>query len=91
MTRRQQDLLRFIAGYQRAYDGISPSYAEMCGALGLASRQNVIRLINGLQERGHVHRLTGRARAIQILTPVAVPCAPDGAPLFAVPMPEARW
>lgn len=90
LTRRQQDLLRFIAGYQRAHDGISPSYAEMAKGIGAPSNSVVAWLIDKLEQRGHLRRLRNRYRAIEVMTPVAVPRAPDGAPLFAVPMPEAR-
>lgn len=88
LTARQADLLRFIAGYQLAHDGISPSHAEMAKALGFKSRSASVRLIECLEERGHVSRLRDRARAIQILTPVSIPYAHDGAPLYAVRLPE---
>jgi repressor LexA len=87
LTRRQQELLRFIAGYQIAHDGISPSYDEMRRGIGCGSKSNVLWLLNSLGERGVIERLSARARAIRILTPISIPLAPDGAPLFAVPLP----
>ena len=69
MTPRQRDLLAFIASYQNANSGVSPSVDEMAAALGLAGKANVVRLLDVLQERGFIHRLKGRARAIEVLRP----------------------
>lgn len=85
-TRAQLNLLRFITGYQHAHDGISPRLDDCRLALGQSGKGGVYRLLAGLEERGLIHRLPGRARAIQVLVPVQVPTAPDGAPLFAVPI-----
>lgn len=85
-TPRQADLLRFIAGYQEAHDGISPTLSECVAALGLAGKSNAHRLITRLQERGHVRRLPRRDRAIELLTSPAIPRAPNGQPLLFVPV-----
>jgi SOS-response transcriptional repressor LexA len=87
-TRRQQDLLRFIVGYQRAHGGASPGFAEMTDGLGLVSKARVFEMLNGLQERGHVRRRPFKHRSIEVLTSIPVPSAPDGAPLYAVNLPE---
>lgn len=48
-------------------NGRAPSYDEMMVALGIASKSGVSRLIEGLEERGAIRRLPGRARAIEII------------------------
>lgn len=85
LTQRQQDLLHFIDRYQRASDGVSPSFAEMAEAIGNTSKAGVTRLLDALEERGRIRRLSNRARAIELLDPAfPVSVAPDGAPLFMV-------
>lgn len=68
MTQRQRQLLDFI-GAQIAETGVCPSYTEMREALGLASKSGINRLIMSLEERGHIRRLKGRFRAIEIAQP----------------------
>ena len=85
-TRRQQDLLRFIAGYQRAHGGKSPTFEQMAQGLGSSAKSTAFHLLRKCEERGHVRRdCFGR---IEVLSPVPVPHAPDGAPLYAVALPE---
>lgn len=48
--------------------GVSPTYEEICTALGLKSKASASRLVDGLVERGFLHRYPGRARS---LTPIA--------------------
>lgn len=85
-TGKQKALLRYIAGYQEAHDGVSPSFAECQKAIGASSKSVISRLMIGLAERGHIRRLRERARAIEIIAAPTIPRAPDGAPLFVVPM-----
>ncbi len=85
-TPRQLDVLRFVRGYQLATGGVTPTYREIAHSLRLFSKSNAHRLICGLEERGWLRRLPGRDRAIEILVPVTVPRAPDGAPLYFVPI-----
>jgi repressor LexA len=66
LTRKQNDLLRFINS-RLAADGISPSFEEMKEALDLKSKSGVHRLINALEERAFIRRLPNRARALEIL------------------------
>jgi len=91
LTHRQADLLRFIAAYQFANDGISPSYRECLAAIGHtgSSKSTIHWLMTALEERGHIRRLRGRARAIRILRDVPVSTAPDGTPLIFIPIPPA--
>lgn len=90
VTARQREILRFIAGYQAARGGISPSHKEIGAALGFASTSIVNRLLVGLEQTGMIHRLRHRERAIDVLEPVTIPRAPDGAPLFFIPVERAE-
>lgn len=83
VTKRQQDALRFISGYQQA-KGYSPSRREISEALGLCSKSSAQRLLIGLEDRGAVRLLPFRDRAIEVLAPVAIPRAPDGEPLHFI-------
>lgn len=66
LTRKQHELLLFI--HQRIKEtGVSPSFDEMKGALSLASKSGVHRLITALEERGFIRRLAHRARALEVL------------------------
>jgi repressor LexA len=66
LTRKQYDLLHFIhKRLQR--DGVPPSFDEMKEALDLRSKSGIHRLITALEERGFIHRLPHRARAIEIV------------------------
>lgn len=66
LTAKQHELLLYI---QRKLEetGISPSFEEMKDALDLKSKSGVHRLISALEERGFIHRLPNRARALEVL------------------------
>ena len=66
LTKKQSELLRFIHD-RLQIDGVPPSYEEMKGALELASKSGIHRLIMALEERGFIRRLANRARAIEVL------------------------
>lgn len=87
VTGRQLDVLRFIVGYQQANGGVSPTLQEIGQALGITRRSGVWRLLDCLEERGRIRRFRHRQQAIEVLAPVPVPRAPDGAPLYFVPLP----
>jgi repressor LexA len=70
LTQRQLQLLRFIQDYVRDRD-VSPSFEEMRAALKLRSKSGIHRLISGLEERGYIRRLAYRARALEVLKPLA--------------------
>lgn len=80
----RDNFMRFVAGYQAAH-GIGPSYQEIADALGFRSRSHVARIADDLQGRGLICRPHNRNRSIVLLQSVAVPRAPDGAPLRMVP------
>ena len=65
LTRKQYELLVYL-DQQLKKNGVSPSFDEMKDALGLKSKSGIHRLITGLEERGFIHRLPHRARAIEI-------------------------
>jgi repressor LexA len=66
LTAKQRELLLFIDGRLKQ-DGVSPSFDEMREALDLKSKSGVHRLISALEERGFIHRLPNRARALEVL------------------------
>lgn len=70
-TPRQAALYRFIQDHQRE-TGRTPSFAEMCTALNVASKSSVHRLICGMQERGILYRKPHVARSI-VLDPKMAP------------------
>jgi len=87
-TATQQHLLRFILGYQLAF-GRTPKMEQIAQALGYETRSNVHRLIEGLEERGHIRRPVRQGsavREIEVLTHLGVPRCPNGRPLFFVPV-----
>lgn len=67
LTEQQTDLLTFIKRYMRQRRGVAPTYQEMAAAVGQRSKSGVHRLILGLEERGAIRRLPGKARAIEII------------------------
>lgn len=87
LTPRQQDALRFIAGYVEAHCQ-APTVTEVIAGLGLASTSGAHRLLTGLVERGAVDRVPCRPRAIEVLAPVALPRTPTGQPLYFVRIPQ---
>lgn len=70
LTPKQRELLDFIARYQRDHRGVSPSFAEMAQAIGLASKSGVHRLIECLVERGALERLPTQARALRVVATI---------------------
>lgn len=66
LTRKQHELLTFID--QRIREtGVPPSFDEMKDALDLRSKSGIHRLITALEERGFIHRLEKRARALEVI------------------------
>ncbi|MBL4640645.1 MAG: helix-turn-helix domain-containing protein [Verrucomicrobiales bacterium] len=89
LTPRQRDTLRFIAGFIDA-NGVAPTRDEIAQGLGLARRSAAHRLVAALEERGAVRTASRQARSIEVISPIALPRAPDGAPLRSVPIGGAR-
>ena len=77
LTRRQYQLLAYVAKYQAA-KGYSPSYEEIRAGIGFASREAVFRIANQLEARGYITKTRYRARSIEIVkmpVPMRVPWA----------------
>ena len=66
LTRKQSDLLDYIVHYLAENGGVSPSFDEMKGAMGLASKSGVHRMLMALEQRGAIRRLHNHARCIEI-------------------------
>lgn len=75
MTARQLQLLRFIRACILE-DGIAPTYLEMAGELGLASRSRIKAIVDRLVDRGDLVRR---------------PRCPRGISLPDVPTVVVRW
>lgn len=67
LTVRQAEVLAFIRDYTAESGGVSPSYAEMREALGVASNTSLQGCIAALIERGHLRRLRHRARSLSVV------------------------
>lgn len=65
LTPRQADCLRVIRE-RLTQSGVPPTYDEMCLQLGMASKSNVARLVDGLVARGHLRRLPNHARGLAL-------------------------
>lgn len=83
LTARQQDALRFIIGYEEA-NGVPPLLKEIAAGLSCRSLNAAFQLVDGLEKRDAVARCNAQWRAINVLRPIAIPRAPDGAPLHFV-------
>ncbi|WP_336279271.1 transcriptional repressor LexA [Bartonella sp. CB175] len=66
LTCKQYELLLFIHNHTKE-TGIPPSFDEMRTALELASKSGIHRLVTALEERGFIHRLPNRARAMEVI------------------------
>lgn len=72
MTPQQKRLYDIIKAELDA-SGVCPSYEEMRERLGIKAKSGIHRLINELENRGHVHRLPNRARSIEIVGHTPIP------------------
>ena len=66
MTKRQTECLSFIKKYL-GENGIPPTNDEIIEALGLRARSGAVRLLRGLEDRGHIIRQKFKARAIALV------------------------
>lgn len=69
MTPRQKDMLDAIRDL--TVDGVSPTYEQLRVHLGIASKSGVNRMIVALERLGHVRRLKGCRRTVEIISPDA--------------------
>ena len=65
LTRRQKEVLDFIASYQ-VEKGYSPSYEEIARGLELASIATVHKHISALQTKNYLHRSHNQSRSVEI-------------------------
>ena len=88
LTTRQRQMLDFIVTFQAREQGRSPTFDQLAASAGLSSRGQIHRFLECLEERGHICRTRnlGKSSKITVLTRVSVSTAPDGAPLFFVPV-----
>lgn len=82
---RAMDVARYLAGYLETH-GYCPSFSEIGRGCGMRSKASVSRNLDVLIGEGVIDRIENRARALCMARPVAIPRAPDGAPLRVVPM-----
>ncbi|MBZ3691010.1 LexA family protein [Phyllobacterium calauticae] len=68
LTPRQSELMTFLATYDRDR-GYAPTFDEMMKALGYQSKSSIDRLLNALEERGHICRIPNRSRSTSIARP----------------------
>src|SRR3984885_3830937 len=66
LTRRQKEVLDFVASYQ-VENGYSPSYEEIARGLDLSSLATVHKHITNLQTKGLLQRAHNRSRSIDVL------------------------
>jgi SOS-response transcriptional repressor LexA len=66
LTAIQSKYLAAIADLGRC--GVAPSYVEIGRAVGARSKSTVAAMVGALEAAGHLRRLPGRARAIEIVT-----------------------
>jgi repressor LexA len=65
LTRRQKEVLDFIASYQ-VENGYSPSYDEIARGLNLASIATVHKHISALQTKNYLHRSHNQSRSVEV-------------------------
>ena len=70
LTTRQRQCLLFIQERLIA-TGVAPAMTDICDHMGFASKSVAHRLVLALEERGHIRRLRNRARALEVVKPVA--------------------
>ncbi len=66
ITRRQKEVLDFLAGFT-SRNGYSPSYEEIAAGLGLNSLATVHKHVTNLQSKGLLQRAHNRSRSIDVL------------------------
>ena len=66
LTRRQKEVLDFIAGYQVEH-GYSPSYREIMNGLNYTSVATVALHVGNLIKRGHLRKRDRSARSLEVV------------------------
>lgn len=65
LTAEQQRVLTFVVDYQRN-SGFPPTVREIAAALGYKSPNNVRQHLRLIAQKGHLKRMSGKARGIEI-------------------------
>ena len=65
LTKQQLKLFKIIEEHLKS-DGVCPSFDEMRELIGLKSKSGIHRLIRSLEERGFIHQIPNKARALEI-------------------------
>lgn len=68
LTPRQQSCLDFLHSYH-ATNGTMPTLQEIIDHFGWGSKSNAARVLDLLEQRGHIRRSYKKARAIEFVTP----------------------
>lgn len=66
LTKRQEDVLQFIAEYISNYS-YPPTYQEIADAFGIASKHGVVRHLEALNRKGYIEKADTTARSIRIV------------------------
>ncbi len=86
LTERQHQVLDFIATYVKER-GYPPSYQEIADALGIASKQGVVRHLEALIRKGYLTKDDTTARSLRIVAPDYRPQQiSEGTEMVALPL-----
>jgi len=66
LTKQQSRCLEFVKSYIKD-EGLPPTNEEIIGALGLSARSGAVRLLRGLEKRGHILRIKHKTRSIALI------------------------
>lgn len=65
LTKQQREVLNFVSDFIKTH-GFSPTLREIRSHMGWGSMSITHRVVTSLEKRGHLRRLKGRARAIEL-------------------------
>src|SRR5688572_33334682 len=71
LTRHQRKAMLFIEKEMERTGGIAPSVRELANHFHYHSTSPARSLLAGLEARGHIRRIAGKDRAIEVLRPVS--------------------
>jgi SOS-response transcriptional repressor LexA len=85
LSERQQDVLRYVIGFQESL-GVGPTIREISAAGVVRAKPGFDAgfTLRSLEKRGAIRRMPFLTRKIDVLTPIAIPRAPDGEPLHFI-------
>lgn len=66
LTKRQEDVLKFIADYLANYE-YPPSYQEIADKFGIVSKHGVVRHLEALVRKGFIEKTGTTARSLRII------------------------